>query len=78
MRDAALAVEFHKQWLESGGSAPRYEQCIGYKKPLFLGGTDGIDNLEVSDLDVYWHLMGQLIAYAKGAAPGTPTVIGRV
>lgn len=71
-RDAALASDFHQRWLASGGHAPRYEQCVGYMKPLFLGGVDELDNLEMSDIDVYWHLMGQLIRKTKGLLPGTP------
>ena len=71
-RDAALASDFHQRWLNSGGGAPQYGQCVGYKKPLFLGGADEVSNLELSDLDVYWHLMGQLITKAKGLPPGTP------
>ena len=64
--DAALAGDFHEAWLSNGGSAPRHDQCVGYRKPLFLGGDDDLDNLELSDIDVYWHLMGQLIARAGG------------
>jgi hypothetical protein len=74
-RDAALASDFHEQWLASGGSAPRFDQCVGYKNPLFLGGADEVDNLELSDIDVYWHLMGQLIVQTRGLPPGTPIKI---
>ncbi len=74
--DAALASDFHKRWLDDGGSAPGYGQCVGYKKPLFLGGADELINLEMSDIDVYWHLMGQLILKAKGLPPGTPIHVG--
>ncbi|MEM9481594.1 MAG: T6SS immunity protein Tdi1 domain-containing protein [Verrucomicrobiota bacterium] len=56
----ALAEPFFAEWLSSGGAQPRPNECIGYKTPLFLGGSDTIENLEVSDLDVYWHLCGQL------------------
>lgn len=71
-RDAALASEFHKRWLASGGAIPQYGQCVGYKKPLFLGGTDDLDNLTISDIDVYWHLMAQVIRKTKLMPPGTP------
>lgn len=60
--DAALATDFFAEW---SGHAPESlplstAQCAGYRVPLFLGGEDGIENLEVSDFDVYWTLMGQL------------------
>jgi hypothetical protein len=71
--DAALAANIYvEDWLEAGGSQPAYDQCIGYKKPLFLGGEDDISNQELSDLEVYWHIMGQVIAKVKGLPPGTP------
>jgi hypothetical protein len=70
--DAALATDFHQRWLANGGAAPTYAQCVGYRKPLFLGGADELENLELSDLDVYWHLMGQMIANTKGLPLGTP------
>jgi len=64
--EAALARDFHEQWLSSGGAKPGYLQCVGYKIPLFLGGADTVENLILSDLDVYWHIMGQLIIKARG------------
>jgi len=69
--DAAVASAFYHLWRASGGAAPGYDECIGYKKPLFLGGVDGVENVELSDLDVYWHLMGQLIAKARNLPLGT-------
>jgi hypothetical protein len=70
--EAALAISFYEKWRASGGPAPAYDQCIGYKKPLFLGGGDEVDNLGRSDLDVYWHIIGQLIRKTKGLPEGTP------
>jgi len=64
--DAALASEFQERWLANDGAAPQYGQCIGYKKPLFLGGADELGNLEMFDVDVYWHLMAQLISKVRG------------
>lgn len=58
--DDCLAASFYNRWLAGGGAKPEANQCIGYKVPLFLGGNDDIYNLEVSDLEVYWGLMGQL------------------
>jgi hypothetical protein len=70
--EAALAIIFYDKWVAAGGAKPTYRQCVGYRKPLFLGGRDEIDNLEVSDLDVYWHIVGQLIRKTKGLPEGTP------
>lgn len=69
--EEVLAADFHKAWLESGGGEPGYSQCIGFRKPLFLGGTGDLDNFELSDLGVYWHLMAQLIVQTRELPPGT-------
>src|ERR1700726_233688 len=51
-REAALAVNFHREWLASGGAEPAYTECVGYRKALFLGGKDDLTNLELTDLEV--------------------------
>jgi hypothetical protein len=68
--EEALAANFHRQWLQSGGPAPKQSQCIGYKRPLYLGGRDEIENLEMSNLDVYWTITGQLLQKARGLPAG--------
>jgi hypothetical protein len=69
--DPALASNAHKEWLARGGAVPAYAECIGYKVPPFLNGADEFENMELSDLDVYWHLMGQLIVKTRNLRPGT-------
>jgi len=69
--EAALSIGFYEKWRAAGGTAPAYDQCIGYRKPLFLSGVDEVGNLELSDLDVYWHIMGQLLQQTRGLPPGT-------
>lgn len=59
-RDEALAFSFYKEWRKLDPSPIPHDKCVGYKIPLFLGGADTIDNLEVTDLDVYVSLCGQL------------------
>lgn len=60
--DAALATEFFRSWSASAPAALplRRDQCVGYQIPLFVGGKDTVDNLEVSDLVVYWTTLGQV------------------
>ena len=69
--DAVFASAFFAEWKQGGGATPEFDQCIGYKTPLFLGGADAVDNLEVSDFEVYWSICGQLRTQAAGLAPGT-------
>ncbi len=70
-QDEALAVEFYKTCQNSGGKHPAFDQCIGYKNPLFLGGSDTVENLERTDLEVYWSITGQLLSKVRGLADGT-------
>lgn len=67
----ALAEDFFKSWLQAGNRAPEFGECVGYGTPLFLGGDDTVENLELTDMDVYWDISGQLIGKVKGLPPGT-------
>ena len=64
--DAALASEFFEQWLREHPEPIHFDQCVGYKVPLFLGGADQLGNLSGTDVDVYWTLTGQLRVAALG------------
>jgi hypothetical protein len=70
--DAALNRSFYYAWLRSGGPAPAPGECIGYKKPLFLGGQDAVDNLSLQPMEVYVSFSGQLFAAGKSVPRGTP------
>ena len=71
-RNEALAVDFFRAWLASYGPTPSSSECVGYKKPLFLGGRDDVDNLELIDMEVYWSLSSQLLQKIQGLPEGTP------
>lgn len=58
--EAALAQSFFDAATRAGMQLS-FDQCAGYRVPLFLGGTDDVANLDVVDLDVYWTLHAQLI-----------------
>ncbi|NJC62916.1 DUF1851 domain-containing protein [Planosporangium flavigriseum] len=74
----ALAAGFFDEWRAAHPEFTRlrYDQCIGCKVPLFLGGEDEVDNLEVVPYDVYWELCVQLRTGVRRMAPGTS--IGRI
>ncbi len=58
----SLASDFFEEWYESDdGCDIPHDKCVGYKVPLFLNGEDNISNLELSDMDVYWNIMGQMM-----------------
>lgn len=69
--DAALASQFFAEWFHSHPEPIAFDACVGYRVPLFMGGTDALANLEISDLDVYWSLTGQLRLAAAGHDLGT-------
>lgn len=60
-QNEALASDFYNAWINTGGEIPSHTQCIGYKVPLFLNGNDTTDNLELSDMEVYWSICGQTL-----------------
>ncbi|TBW45982.1 DUF1851 domain-containing protein [Marinobacter halodurans] len=68
----ALAAEFFQEWLAAGNASPKLDQCVGYKKHLFLNGSDTIENLELTDLEVYWDISSQLLEKVRGLPLGTP------
>lgn len=72
--EAVLAADFFEAWSSANSERLPLQrsQCVGYKVPLFLGGKDEVENLEVTDLEVYWSFCGQLRAQAMNLPPGTP------
>lgn len=69
--DAVAGLSFFNEWLAVGGIKPAYGQCVGYKKPLFLGGQDNVSNLELVDFEVYWAIAGQILDQVRGLPIGT-------
>ncbi|MEM6296817.1 MAG: T6SS immunity protein Tdi1 domain-containing protein, partial [Myxococcota bacterium] len=55
----------------AGGEAPAYGQCVGYEKPLYLGGEDEVSNLQMEDMSVCWSISAQLLARTRGLPVGT-------
>ena len=56
-----LAAGFFEDWKAINNYVPKHNECIGYKVPLFLGGEDDTDNLEICDMEVYWGVVRQLL-----------------
>lgn len=73
LRDPALASGFFSEWRRMNPLTPplALSDCVGYKVPLFLGGMDTVENLEVVDIDVYWTLCGQLRHGTRQLPPGS-------
>ncbi len=46
--------------------------CYGYRIPPVLGGKIEIENIEQTDLSVYYSITGQIHRQVKDLPPGTP------
>lgn len=57
-----LAADLFSEWRDEGNVIPQSGQCVGFRVPLFLGGAGSVENLEISDEEVYWSILGQLQA----------------
>ncbi|WP_328472182.1 DUF1851 domain-containing protein [Actinoplanes sp. NBC_00393] len=69
----ALAAGFFAEWRAGHPEFERlsFEECVGYKVPLFLGGDDEVHNLEVVPYDVYWEICVQLRTGTRQMRAGT-------
>lgn len=67
----ALATDFYAEWASISSEHIEFAQCVGYRTPLFLGGSDTVDNLELTDIEVYWSFMGQLRVQVMPLPKGT-------
>ncbi len=69
-RADALASNFFDEWKSTNAQPIQPDACVGYKVPLFLGGSDTVDNLEIISLDIYVTLCGQLRHHAATLRDG--------
>lgn len=44
------------------GSQLSFTDCVDFQVPLFLGGEDTAQNMQLTDMDVAWTIGGQLLA----------------
>ncbi|MEC4175293.1 T6SS immunity protein Tdi1 domain-containing protein [Adlercreutzia sp. R7] len=68
--DACLDAGRYQEWLEVQPPV-RIRECAGYRIPLFLGGEDSLENMEISDMEVYWDMTSQLWEAVKDLPEGT-------
>jgi len=73
VQEDPLARPFYEEWRSTvpdvGDIAP--QDCAGYRVPLFLGGQDEVDNIELVPLGVYWSISAQLYRGVRKLKPGT-------
>ena len=57
-----LAINFFNDWYKANNNyVLKHNQCAGYEVPLFLNGKDTMENLEISDMEIYWEIMMPLM-----------------
>jgi len=66
-----LEADRFDAWKASGGAIPSPGQCVVPKTPLFLGGSDAIEDLELMPLVVTVSLTGQLWEQVKDLPEGS-------
>jgi len=49
----------------------QFNDCVGYKVPLFLNGEDSITNYEITNTGVYWEFQRQIYTQIKDLPDGT-------
>lgn len=69
--DGYLAANSYQKWLKTH-PAPKRSECVGHKIPLFLGGRDDFDNMEIIDMQVQWEMTAQIWQAVRDLPPGTP------
>jgi hypothetical protein len=71
-REPLLAERLFNQVIMSLGIDDiNYNDCAGYKVPLFLNGSETLDNYEISNMEVYWEIQCQIYIQIKNLPPGT-------
>lgn len=70
-RDETLSSAEFKKWLSKSGTPLEFNQCIGFKVSLFMGGIDRIENYDLSDMEVHWELSYQLYCKARNLPEAT-------
>lgn len=63
----SLSKNLYDEYLQRFKSIVSRDQCVGYKISPFLGGKDNLDNMEVTDLEVYWSICSDIYNDVKGS-----------
>jgi len=67
-----LHADLFERWRAATGyTGLDFDRCVGLKVPLFLSGTLTLDNLQESDLSVYWSISTQLWKQTRDLPEGT-------
>ena len=65
-----LDISLYQSWIQNFGRGLKFDECVGFKKPLFLGGEDRSENYEVYDLTLYWDFSHKIYEELKTLPEG--------
>ena len=65
--DDSLSQNLYAEYLERFKSTVSQDQCVGYKISPFLGGEDNLDNMEITDIKVYWSISSDIYNEVKAS-----------
>jgi T6SS immunity protein Tdi1, C-terminal len=68
--DDTLSTDLFDEWIAGPGRPLQPEECVGFKKPPLIGGTDEVDNLEITSLKVFVSISGQIATQVAKMPPG--------
>lgn len=60
MTDATVDEERFLEWMEQTKTPLAHDQCVGYNRPIFMGGDADFSNMDVTDIEVHITICGQL------------------
>ena len=60
------------EWSTTDPAPLRFDECVGFRIPLMLGGEDVLEDWERCSMEVYWSLCIQIAEQVKDLEPGTP------
>jgi len=66
--------EAYDQWRAAAGRPEGqlpFTDCVEFTMPLYLGGEETLENLQLIDLEVSWTIGAQLRAQTRGLPEGT-------
>lgn len=74
----AFNVGVYDQWREAAGMPEAqlpFTDCVEFTVPLYLGGAQTLENLQLIDLDVSWTIGAQLRSQTRDLPEGTSVQI---
>jgi Domain of unknown function (DUF1851) len=71
MMSELFNLEQFEQWTSEHQPPTDGVSCVGYKTPLFLGGEDDQENMEMTDRSVYLHMLSELWSSVKDLPEGS-------